>query len=58
MKITHKITKPISVICTALALIFGSFNKEVNAQNVTDAPGGSTAWKNLSHYFKQTYLFK
>lgn len=39
MKITNTITKPIFVSCTALALILGYFTKEVNAQNVTSAPG-------------------
>ncbi len=48
MKITNKITKSIFVSCTVLALIFGSFSQEVNAQNVTEAPGGSTGWEPVS----------
>ncbi len=48
MKIINRITKPIFVSCTALALIFGCFSKEVNGQNVTSAPGGSTGWDPVS----------
>ncbi|NES79177.1 MULTISPECIES: hypothetical protein [Okeania] len=48
MKITNTITKPIFVSWAALALIFGSFTKELNTQNVTSAPGGSTGWEPVS----------
>lgn len=45
MKITNKITRPIVVSCTALALIFGSLTKEVNALT---GEGGSTGWNSVS----------
>lgn len=53
-----KVTKPILVSWVAFALMLGSFTKEVNAQNVVSAPGGSTGWEPVSTIDESTCAAK